>query len=213
MPDGRSRQVLLVAFAAVVLGVASTLTLAAAIPANPNKPFADAPVHCDVPALPGTVVDVTLADMPGTMMGHGMMGLDWPDRAAPGTPGHGYPRMPMSMMRVLINPPAVPSGQASFRVVNTGAWVHELVVLPLAPGEDVGRRPIGADNEVDESAALGIAARTCDTGDGDGIIPGGIGWATMTLAPGRYELICNFGGHYWAGMYTELTVTAPAEDH
>jgi uncharacterized cupredoxin-like copper-binding protein len=30
---------------------------------------------------------------------------------------------------------------------------------------------------------------------------------TITLAPGRYELICNLPGHYAAGDYTELTVT------
>ena len=29
---------------------------------------------------------------------------------------------------------------------------------------------------------------------------------TLTLAPGRYELICNLPGHYAAGMFTELTV-------
>ncbi len=29
----------------------------------------------------------------------------------------------------------------------------------------------------------------------------------MTLQPGRYELVCNFPGHYTAGMYTELDVT------
>jgi uncharacterized cupredoxin-like copper-binding protein len=34
------------------------------------------------------------------------------------------------------------------------------------------------------------------------------GWTTITLPPGRYELICNIAGHYGAGMYTELDVTA-----
>ncbi len=207
MPTVRSRNVLLIAFAAVVLGVASTLALAAARPTSPSSLYSEAPVRCEVPALPGTVVDVTLVDMPGPMMGQGIMGYGMmrADRAAPGM--QAYPRDGMGMMRIVIGPASVPSGQVSFRVVNAGAWVHELAVLPLAPGQDAGQRPIGPDNEVDESAALGLAARTCDTGEGDGIVPGGIGWATATLPPGRYELICNLGGHYWAGMYTELTVT------
>jgi len=196
MPTDRSRHVLVIALAAVVLGVVSTVVLAAARPTIHARPFAEAPARCEVPALPGTAVDVTLADMPGIRMGHAMMRRD-----------QGYPRVGIGMMRVLIDPKSVPSGQMSFRVINAGAWVHELVVLPLAPGQDVGQRPISPDNEVDESAALGVAARTCDTGEGDGIMPGGIGWATATLAPGRYELICNIGGHYWAGMYSELTVT------
>ena len=207
MATDRSRQVLLVAVAAVVLGVASTIALATAAPNRPNRLFSDAPVRCEVPALTGTVVNVTLVDMPGAMTGGGMMGPNWRGEAVSGAPIQGYPRPGMRMMSILVDPTSVPSGQVSFRVVNTGAWVHELTVLPLAPGQNIGQRPIGAGNQVDESAALGHAARTCETGEGDGIVPGGISWTTSALAPGRYELICNIAGHYWAGMYTELTVT------
>jgi uncharacterized cupredoxin-like copper-binding protein len=39
-------------------------------------------------------------------------------------------------------------------------------------------------------------------------IAGTTGWTTTTLPPGHYELICNIAGHYGAGMYTELDVTA-----
>lgn len=35
----------------------------------------------------------------------------------------------------------------------------------------------------------------------------GSGWVTVTLPPGRYELICNLPGHCAEGMYTQLTVT------
>jgi uncharacterized cupredoxin-like copper-binding protein len=37
-------------------------------------------------------------------------------------------------------------------------------------------------------------------------LPGASGWVTVTLPPGRYELVCNLPGHYAAGMYTQLTV-------
>jgi len=30
---------------------------------------------------------------------------------------------------------------------------------------------------------------------------------TVTLVPGRYELVCNLMGHYVSGMYRQLTVT------
>lgn len=33
-------------------------------------------------------------------------------------------------------------------------------------------------------------------------------WTTVTLAPGRYELVCSLPGHYGAGMYSELDVVA-----
>jgi hypothetical protein len=35
-----------------------------------------------------------------------------------------------------------------------------------------------------------------------------VGWGTLNLTPGRYELVCNQTGHYAAGMFAELDVTA-----
>ncbi len=68
---------------------------------------------------------------------------------------------------------------------------------------------------MDETGSLGEASRTCGVGEGMNIAPYGIaagasGWTAITLPPGRYELICNIAGHYWAGMYTELDVTGPS---
>lgn len=210
MTGHRFRLVLLITVAALVLGIGTTAALAAAGPDRPGQPFVSPPASCDPPALPGAVVDVTLADMPGSMMGPGMMG---PGMMGPGpggqygggAPAEGYPWPGMRMMSVRTNPATVPAGQVSFVVRNTGVWIHELMVLPLGPGQYPGQRPIGADNKVDESTTLGEAA-SCGGGDSHDIVPGATGWITLTLAPGRYELICNIAGHYWAGMYTELTV-------
>jgi uncharacterized cupredoxin-like copper-binding protein len=132
------------------------------------------------------VVDVTLTNMGGRMMG--------------GWQGGG-------MMRIWVETPHVPSGAVSFRVANTGSLVHELVVLPLPTGQAVGERLLGSDSKVDESGSLGEASNNCGAGAGDGIDPGGIGWVTLHLAPGSYELICNLPNHYAAGMYARLTVT------
>lgn len=218
MSTQRWRLVLLIGLAAVVLGVASTVALAAvgpavrnAGPAAPIRPYPYLPQSCEVPALPGTAVNVTLTDMPGIMMGpaamgpgmmrgHAMMGPGGP-------PNQGYLWPGMRMMSILIDPTTVPAGQVSFRVLNTGVWIHELTVLPLGAGENLGQRRIGTNNQVDESASLGHVEASCSADEGDGIAPGAVGWATITLKPGRYELICNIAGHYWAGMYTELTVT------
>ena len=162
---------------------------------------------CPAPALPGTVVDVNLTDM-GAMMGPwgpGMMG-----RAGMVGPG----MMPgMAMMRILVYPTPIPAGQVSLRVTNSGALSHELVVLPLAPGQRPGQRLSGRDGRVDESGSLGEVSRTCGAGKGDeqspdyGIAPQASGWTTLTLAPGRYELVCNIAGHYVAGMSAGLDVT------
>jgi uncharacterized cupredoxin-like copper-binding protein len=169
-----------------------------------------APTSCPAPALPGTVVDVTLTDM-GGMMGAGMMGpsgsgqntYQWPHMGMMGT---------MGMQRIFVSPSTVPAGQVSFRAVNTGWLNHELVVLPLAQGQVPGQRAIGPDGTVDEAGSLGEASRTCGADKGDeqsttpAIAPGTTGWTTTALLPGRYELICNIAGHYGAGMYTELDV-------
>ena len=63
-----------------------------------------------------------------------------------------------------------------------------------------------SSGQVDESGALAHAERTCGEGEGDGILPGSVGWTTVTLASGRYEVLCNIAGHYAAGMYTQLDV-------
>ena len=104
-------------------------------------------------------------------------------------------------------PQSIAAGTVSLRVVNHGTRSHELVVLPLAAGQSVGTRAVGSDKTVDETGSLGEASADCAAGAGEGIRPGGAGWVTLTLAPGRYELLCNLPGHYAAGMFTELDVT------
>ncbi len=165
---------------------------------------------CPVPSLPGAVADITLTDMggpgamaggPGGMMGgrDGMMG-----RAGAGGSGYGM----RGRMSVQVSPTTVSAGTVSLRVANEGSLTHELVVLPLAPGTEVGQRTIGSDGAVSEAGSLGEASSTCAGGEGDGIAAGSDGWVTLDLEPGRYELVCNLPGHYAAGMYAELDVSS-----
>ncbi len=148
---------------------------------------ARASLTCAAPdVLPGTTVRVTLADM-GRMMG--------------GTAPRGVPMM------LRASTSSVPAGQVSLVAANLGGRVHELVILPLADGAVAGQRVPGADGQVDETGSLGEASASCAAGTGDGIAPGTVGWTTVTLAPGRYELVCNLPNHYAAGMYQELVVT------
>lgn len=134
--------------------------------------------ECTPPPLPGKVVDVDVTDATG---------------AAP--------------MRLTVKPAKVTAGTVSLRVSNTGTLAHEVVVLPLTAGQPIGKRPIGAESRASETGSVGEASHNCGAGEGGGIAPGSAGWATLTLKPGRYELICNFPGHYAAGMRAELDVT------
>jgi uncharacterized cupredoxin-like copper-binding protein len=141
-----------------------------------------AEIPCDIPALPGSQVDIALGDNGGSMMGG---------------------RWPM-MVSVRAQPQTVNAGVVSLLVRNRGQYVHELTVLPeLASG--LGTRFTAPDGTVSEEGALGHAETSCGAGEGDGIPPGGTSWLTLELPPGQYELVCNEPWHYQAGMYQTLT--------
>jgi uncharacterized cupredoxin-like copper-binding protein len=101
----------------------------------------------------------------------------------------------------------IAAGQLSLVAENRGWRTHELVVLPLAAGASAGHRVPGADGKVSESGSIGEASANCATGAGAGISSRGASWTTLTLVPGRYELLCNLPNHYADGMWTEFTST------
>ncbi len=170
----------------------------AVVATNPSGPgpgmmgasgYAYSRLTCAAPtSLPGSTVTVTLGDMGMTQMMGGVAPLG----------GH---------MMLQVAPATVPGGQISLVVSNMGWRTHELVVLPLANGAVAGQRVPGADGKVDETGSLGEVSNSCAAGAGDGITAGAVGWTTVTLAPGRYELVCNLQNHYANGMYQELVVS------
>jgi uncharacterized cupredoxin-like copper-binding protein len=178
---------------------------------------------CAPPQPAGTVVNVSLRNMGGTRMGGSMMGgthaMMGNDARRPGNSrdpllgngqgmmsGNENGTMPGGAMGLTIDRSSVHSFTVSFVATNDGSIAHELVILPLAGSQAAGSRPISSDNEIDETDSLGEASATCAAGAGSGIASGAAGWVTLTLEPGRYEVVCNLPGHYAAGMYRELTV-------
>jgi uncharacterized cupredoxin-like copper-binding protein len=147
-----------------------------------------APLSCAEPAgLPASTVRVTLADMGMT-------------RNVTGTAPVGA-HMMLRADRV-----SIPAGQIVLVATNRGWRTHEVVVLPLAAGQVAGQRTSGSDGKVDESGSIGELSASCAAGTGEGITPSAVGWTTLTLAAGRYELVCNMANHYVDGMYEELDV-------
>jgi len=179
----------LVASAAVAVGAGN----GGAVPGGIRLLSGSSPA---APSLPGTVVNVSLADMGGSMMGqrNGMM-------------GQRNGMMSGGSMRLSADQATVPHGTVSFLATNGGSINHEMVILPLPASQAVGAHPIGADAKIDEAGSLGEASNTNGKGAGQGIAAGASSWLTVTLAPGQYELVCNLPNHYAAGMYTRLTVT------
>jgi uncharacterized cupredoxin-like copper-binding protein len=179
---------------AVILLTAISLVVVAAVHSrsdNSSTLFRDSrTTSCSAPNLTGAVVNVSLSNSGGAMMGGPMFGS--------GVQG--------GMMRVTIDTASVPHGTVSFIATNLGSINHELVILPLPANQIVGTRALRADGTIDESTSLGEASNTCAAGTGEGIAPASSSWTTLTLPPGRYELVCNIPGHYAAGMYTQITV-------
>lgn len=146
-------------------------------------------LSCSAPkSLPGRTVSVTLADMGMTRMMGGTAPLG-------------------SHMMLRATPATVPAGQISLAASNMGWRTHELVILPLSAGAAAGQRIPGPDGKIDEAGSLGEASSSCAGGTGDGITAGKVGWTTVRLSPGRYELACNLKNHYANGMHQELVVT------
>lgn len=139
------------------------------------------------PGLPGTTVQVRLSDMGMTHMMGGVAPMG-------------------AHMRLAAAPTTVAAGQVSLVASNVGWRTHELVILPLTTSARAGQRVPAADGKVTEAGSLGEASTTCAAGTGEGIDSGAVGWTTVTLAPGRYELVCNLRNHYADGMDQELDV-------
>ena len=147
-------------------------------------------VSCSAPTnLPGSRVTVMLGE-------RGRMHMGGPS----GPPG--------SRMMLRAFPATVRAGQVSFVAQNMGRRTHEVVVMPLAADKSPGQRVPGKDGKVDERGSRGEASNSCAAGAGEGIAAGTVGWVTLTLEAGRYELLCNLPNHYVSGMWQAFSVVA-----
>lgn len=92
----------------------------------------------------------------------------------------------------------VPAGKVTFVVRNAGKMKHEFVVIrtnaaaKALPMKGQQASEAGAKGEIE---AFG---------------PGKTKRLTLTLAPGKYVLLCNLPGHYKAGQRLAFVVTAAA---
>ena len=92
----------------------------------------------------------------------------------------------------------LPTGVITFRVKNQGAIHHEFVIVSGDPTGTVGDEP----NTVSEANHIG-GPDGSELGD---IHPGQTTTMTAYLAPGTYTAMCNYPGHFSAGMHFHFTV-------
>jgi uncharacterized cupredoxin-like copper-binding protein len=154
-----------------------------------NSQYYSSSVSCTTPTnLPGRIMNVEVGDMGMSQMMGGDAQLG-------------------GFMRLRSHPTTLPAGKVTVVVTNFGWRTHELVILPLATGQSAGQRVPGPDGKIDETGSIGEASKSCGAEVGEGITAGSAGWTTLTLAPGRYEFLCNLKNHYANGMYQEILVT------
>jgi uncharacterized cupredoxin-like copper-binding protein len=95
-------------------------------------------------------------------------------------------------------PTTLPAGVVAFRVTNQGAIHHEFVIVAGDPAGTVGDEP----NTVSEADHIG-GPDGPELGD---VHPGQTKTMTAYLAPGTYTAMCNYPGHFAAGMHFQFTV-------
>lgn len=87
------------------------------------------------------------------------------------------------------------AGNVTFTVTNSGAMVHEFMVVPT--DTDAAGLPTEADGSAKEDAAVGEIPD---------MAPGATASVTLNLKAGSYALICNIPGHYAGGMRADFTI-------
>jgi uncharacterized cupredoxin-like copper-binding protein len=126
--------------------------------------------------------------------------------AAAACGGGGGVKATLSNFKIELESSTAKSGEVTFDIKNDGPSVHEFVVFKtdLAPDqlpttEDNGVTIVDEEGEgieaIDEKEDIEVNASTS---------------LTVTLAAGKYVLLCNRsedGGHYEQGMHTAFTVT------
>jgi len=89
-----------------------------------------------------------------------------------------------------------PAGEVTFDVRNTGALLHEFVVV----NTDLAADALPVEGAAVDETQLDILGAVED------LDPAASESVTVDLEAGTYLLICNIPGHFSAGMHTAFTV-------
>lgn len=102
-------------------------------------------------------------------------------------------------------PDTIPAGSTTFRFTNAGHEFHHLTIIPLPEGKKIG-------DLVDSTVGEVLPPWIAPVGGPNAVDPGTHDETTLSLAPGRYALICMISSgdkvmHMKKGMARELVVT------
>jgi hypothetical protein len=90
------------------------------------------------------------------------------------------------------------AGEVTFTVTNQGSIGHEFLVVKT--DIEVGKIPLDGDHFPEPADGLEVIDEISEFPKGT------IESLTLTLEPGKYQLVCNLPGHYAAGMHAGFEV-------
>jgi uncharacterized cupredoxin-like copper-binding protein len=112
------------------------------------------------------------------------------------TPAASAVTVQLSEFAIAMSTTTVRAGKVSFRVTNVGQAPHEFVVLRTTAMAGMLPMTHGRATEAGHLGELG------------NLHAGQSKILTLQLPAGHYSAICNFPGHYHAGMHADFTAVA-----
>lgn len=118
-----------------------------------------------------------------------------PATTAPARPATGTVAITLKEFSVTSSASTIHAGKVTFQVTNVGKAPHEFVVLHTT---GAGVLPV-KNGEASEAGHVGEIGN---------LNPGQSATLRLNLPPGHYVALCNFAGHYEAGMHVFFTSVA-----
>lgn len=109
-------------------------------------------------------------------------------------------KVTLSDYRIATSASVLPAGRVRVDVTNAGPSTHEIELAGTA--DQAKNLPMDQTGLLVDEQAIGLRK----IGAIETLYTGRHGSFVVTLEPGHYVLYCNFGGHYLAGMWADLTV-------
>lgn len=121
--------------------------------------------------------------------------------AAASAGGGGPVTAALSEFKIELGATSAPAGPVTFTVTNKGTTVHEFVIFKTDLAID--KLPLSSDGTEVEEDGEGLTA----IDEVEDVAVGADASLPVTLAAGRYVMICNIPAHYTSGMRTEFTAS------
>lgn len=132
--------------------------------------------------------------------------------SAPSQAADGNVNVNLNEWKIVASSDSIPAGNVTLNIKNSGKEIHEILVLKLKNNTPPGKLPTDTDGALDEGNFDKIGVKIDEVED---IQPNTAKTLKVSLAPGRYAIVCNrvdketdgsTEAHYMKGMSVALNV-------